>query len=593
MELERSLLAWVRYIQINALGLSRPCKALGDLADGVLLLEVMARMYLSFSSPSLFDLSRSLTSDLDSLHTRVSNLRRLTRGLDSLYRETLDSSLDDFGAFDPLEIAKKGEKSQIMRLLEVIVDSVVRTESKALLAVIRDLPEAQQSTLVQYIQRVQGRVGSAQHDEAGYYKKEVAQLRADNRGLSAELAAAKSRVKEMEGDLLALKQQIVEVPSEAVGDSSAGRGLSSKQEITRLMLALEEREEALETMRRDLGEVRRKGKEREEKLQDDLHVALERIQTLESLEIELQQARSNIDSLKSLKKQAREAESQRKSAESELSAALIDLSALPALKSQLKLAQDQLRDSQLLEAEQNSMIEDLRRELSLQSSQPSPALSRPPNPTKLSEVLEVSEREKEELRSTVSQLRSETADAWGKYNKLVQELKEMYQEKDSLAQKYLQSKEANMELQGILADREATLKSIETAKAEVPVERGESHKVKEMEQELEAMKLQQELQKAKELLTERQRHLQVLEGENQRMESTFKKTLAENEAGSRAERRDLEQRLEQEREQVRVLTLLKEDMAQNWLREQQLMATVVLQLGRELQGTRVERHTHS
>ena len=150
-----------------------------------------------------------------------------------------------------------------------------------------------------------------------------------------------------------------------------------------------------------------------------------------------------------------------------------------------------------------------------------------------------------------------------------------------------------MELQGILADREATLKSIETAKAEVPVERGESHKVKEMEQELEAMKLQQELQKAKELLTERQRHLQVLEGENQRMESTFKKTLAENEAGSRAERRDLEQRLEQEREQVRVLTLLKEDMAQNWLREQQLMATVVLQLGRELQGTRVERHTHS
>lgn len=150
-----------------------------------------------------------------------------------------------------------------------------------------------------------------------------------------------------------------------------------------------------------------------------------------------------------------------------------------------------------------------------------------------------------------------------------------------------------MQLQGLLAERETALKAVETAKAEAPVERGESHKVREMEQELEAMKLQQELQKAKELLTERQRHIQVLETENQRIEAAYRKSREESEAGSRAERRELQQSLEQEREEVRVLTLLKEDMAQNWLREQQLMATVVLQLGRELQGSRVERHTHS
>lgn len=547
-------------------------------------------MYQLPSSPSLFDLSRALTSDLESLHTRVSNLRRLTRGLDSLYRETFDSSLDDFGAFDPLEIAKKGEKSQIMRVLEVVVDAVVRTECKAVLAAIRDLPESQQTVLVQHIQRVQTRQGSAQQDETGYYKKEVAQLRADNRGLSAELAAAKSRLKDLEGEVAELKKQLAEVPAEALVESSLSKG-QNRQEITRLTLALEEREEEAETMRRELAEARRKGKEREEALQDELHVALERIQTLESLEIELQQARSKLESLQTFKTQVSESENQRKSVESQLSSALLDLSTLPALKSQLKLLQDQLRDSQLHEEVQKSTIEDLRRQLAL-PSHPSPTL-RPSNSFKLSEVLEATERDKEELRATVSQLRSETADAWSKYNKLVLELKEMYQEKDSLAQKYLQSKEANMQLQGLLAEREAALKALETTKAETPVERGESHKVKEMEQELEAMKLRQELQKANTLLTERQRHLQVLETENQRLEATYLKTREESETGKRAERRELEQRLEQEREQVRVLTLLKEDMAQNWLREQQLMATVVLQLGRELQGSRVERHTHS
>jgi len=591
MELERSLLAWVRNKQINALGLSRPCKALGDLVDGILLLEVMTRMYKPHSSPSLFDLSRTLTADSESLHTRVSNLRRLTRGLDSLYRETLDSSLDDFGAFDPLEIAKKGEKSQVMRLLEVVVDAVVRTECKAVLAAIRDLPETQQTVLVQYIQRVQTRLGSAQRDETGYYKKEVVQLRADNRGLSAELAAAKSRLQDLEGEVAGLKKQLAELPAEALVESSLSKG-QNKQEMTRLALALAEREEAVETMRRELGEARRKGKEREEALQDELYVALERIQTLESLEIELQQARSKIESLKAVKTQVGESELQRKSAESQLSSALLDLSTLPALRSQLKLLQDQLRDAQLHEEVQKSTIEDLHRQLALQPSQSSPALPRP-NSAKLSEVLEATERDKEELRTAVNQLRSETADAWGKYNKLVLELKDMYQEKDSLAQKYLQSKEANMQLQGLLAEREAALKAVETAKAEAPVERGESHKVREMEQELEAMKLQQELQKAKELLTERQRHIQVLETENQRIEAAYRKSREESEAGSRAERRELQQSLEQEREEVRVLTLLKEDMAQNWLREQQLMATVVLQLGRELQGSRVERHTHS
>ncbi len=44
MELEQSLVAWVLLIQLNANELSRKVRSLPDLADGVLLYELMRLM---------------------------------------------------------------------------------------------------------------------------------------------------------------------------------------------------------------------------------------------------------------------------------------------------------------------------------------------------------------------------------------------------------------------------------------------------------------------------------------------------------------------------------------------------------------------
>jgi hypothetical protein len=44
MDIEQSLVAWVSVIQLNANDLSRKARQLSDLADGMLIYELMGRM---------------------------------------------------------------------------------------------------------------------------------------------------------------------------------------------------------------------------------------------------------------------------------------------------------------------------------------------------------------------------------------------------------------------------------------------------------------------------------------------------------------------------------------------------------------------
>ncbi|XP_015254260.1 PREDICTED: protein Hook homolog 3 isoform X2 [Cyprinodon variegatus] len=123
MELCESLLTW-----IQTFGVEAPCKTVEDLTGGVVMAQVLQKIDISYFNDAW--ISRIKPEVGDNWRLKVSNLKKILKGILDYYQEVLGQQINDFTLPDVNLIGEHSDAAELGRMLQLILGCAVNCEQK-------------------------------------------------------------------------------------------------------------------------------------------------------------------------------------------------------------------------------------------------------------------------------------------------------------------------------------------------------------------------------------------------------------------------------------------------------------------------------
>ncbi|XP_041431199.1 protein Hook homolog 3 isoform X4 [Xenopus laevis] len=123
VDLCESLLTWIQTFHVDA-----PCKTVEDLTSGVAMAMVLQKI-----DPVYFDenwLNRIKTDVGDNWRLKISNLKKILKGILDYNHEILGHQVNDFTLPDVILIGEHSDASELGRMLQLILGCAVKCEQK-------------------------------------------------------------------------------------------------------------------------------------------------------------------------------------------------------------------------------------------------------------------------------------------------------------------------------------------------------------------------------------------------------------------------------------------------------------------------------
>ncbi|XP_073517253.1 protein Hook homolog 3 isoform X1 [Phyllobates terribilis] len=123
VDLCESLLTWIQTFHVDA-----PCKTVEDLTSGVAMAMVLQKI-----EPTYFDdnwLNRIKTDVGDNWRLKISNLKKILKGILDYNHEVLGHQINDFTLPDVSLVGEHSDASELGRMLQLILGCAVKCEQK-------------------------------------------------------------------------------------------------------------------------------------------------------------------------------------------------------------------------------------------------------------------------------------------------------------------------------------------------------------------------------------------------------------------------------------------------------------------------------
>ncbi|XP_054421911.1 protein Hook homolog 3 isoform X2 [Pteronotus mesoamericanus] len=318
VELCESLLTWIQTFNVDA-----PCQTVEDLTNGVVMAQVLQKI-----DPAYFDenwLNRIKTEVGDNWRLKISNLKKILKGILDYNHEILGQQINDFTLPDVNLIGEHADAAELGRMLQLILGCAVNCEQKQeYIQAIMMMEESVQHVVMTAIQELMSKESPVSAGNDAYadldrqLKKTTEEL---NEALSAkeeiaqrchELDMQVAALQEEKSSLLAENQVLMERlnQSDSIEDPNSPAGRRHLQLQTQLeqlqeetfrhssdkVSKLEGQVESYKKKLEDLGDLRRQVKLLEEK--NTMYM-----QNTVSLEEELRKANAARSQLETYKRQ--------------------------------------------------------------------------------------------------------------------------------------------------------------------------------------------------------------------------------------------------------------------------------------------------
>ncbi|XP_035245607.1 protein Hook homolog 3 isoform X2 [Anguilla anguilla] len=123
VELCESLLTW-----IQTFGVEAPCKTVEDLTSGVVMAQVLQKIDIVYFNDSW--ISRIKSEVGDNWRLKVSNLKKILKGILDYNHEVLGQQINDFTLPDVTLIGEHSDAAELGRMLQLILGCAVNCEQK-------------------------------------------------------------------------------------------------------------------------------------------------------------------------------------------------------------------------------------------------------------------------------------------------------------------------------------------------------------------------------------------------------------------------------------------------------------------------------
>ncbi|KAF9919768.1 hypothetical protein FBU30_010552 [Linnemannia zychae] len=230
--------------------ISRPCRHISDLSDGIILFEVAADI-----DPKWFKLIRSADMGDNWVH-KYNNLKKLHKLVTRYLEEKQGQSLAKLDPPNLNMIAKDGDSLEVLKLCELVIAVAVQCDrNQYYIQKIQTLPEISQHALMISLEQIILALnsGSARESELEEISvdQELAQLHQErdelergNQNLMAELANMNKKYDELLTEKEDLKQRIRDLEKASAHASQSGRSdFLMRTEIDHLRQDLRKSEE--------------------------------------------------------------------------------------------------------------------------------------------------------------------------------------------------------------------------------------------------------------------------------------------------------------------------------------------------------------
>uniref|UniRef100_A0A3B5LFH2 Protein Hook homolog 3 n=1 Tax=Xiphophorus couchianus TaxID=32473 RepID=A0A3B5LFH2_9TELE len=227
MELCESLLTW-----IQTFGVEAPCKTVEDLTSGVVMAQVLQKIDISYFNDTW--ITRIKPDAGDNWRLKVSNLKKILKGILDYYQEVLGQHINDFTLPDVNLIGEHSDAAELGRMLQLILGCAVNCEQKQeYIQTIMVMEESVQHVVMTAIQELKKTIEEL--NDALATKEEIAQR---CRELDLQVAA----LQEEKSSLLAENQVLMERlnQSDSIEDINSPAGRRHLQLQTQLEQLQEE-----------------------------------------------------------------------------------------------------------------------------------------------------------------------------------------------------------------------------------------------------------------------------------------------------------------------------------------------------------------
>ncbi|KAL4658996.1 hypothetical protein GN956_G3390 [Arapaima gigas] len=123
VELCESLLTW-----IQTFGVETPCRTVEDLTSGVVMAQVLQKIDISYFNDNW--ISRIKTDVGDNWRLKVSNLKKILKGILDYNHEVLGQQINDFTLPDVNLVGEHSDAAELGRMLQLILGCAVNCEQK-------------------------------------------------------------------------------------------------------------------------------------------------------------------------------------------------------------------------------------------------------------------------------------------------------------------------------------------------------------------------------------------------------------------------------------------------------------------------------
>ncbi|KAM4752929.1 protein Hook homolog 3 isoform 3-T3 [Cyanocitta cristata] len=307
-ELGESLLTWIQTFNVEA-----PCQTVEDLTSGVVMAQVLQKI-----DPAYFDenwLNRIKTEVGDNWRLKVSNLKKILKGILDYNHEILGQQINDFTLPDVNLIGEHADAAELGRMLQLILGCAVNCEQKQeYIQTIMMMEESVQHVVMTAIQEL--KKTTEELNEALATKEEIAQR-------CHELDMQVAALQEEKSSLLAENQILMERlnQSDSIEDpnSPAGRRhlqlqtqLEQLQEETfRLEAAKDDYRIRCEELEKEIAELRQQTEElttlaeEAQSLKDEIDVLRHSSDKVAKLESQVESYKKKLEDLGDLRRQVK------------------------------------------------------------------------------------------------------------------------------------------------------------------------------------------------------------------------------------------------------------------------------------------------
>uniref|UniRef100_A0A8C9S3B6 Protein Hook homolog 3 n=1 Tax=Scleropages formosus TaxID=113540 RepID=A0A8C9S3B6_SCLFO len=117
-----------RMMEIQTFGVEAPCKTVEDLTSGVAMAQVLQKIDISYFNESW--ISRIKTDVGDNWRLKISNLKKILKGILDYNHEVLGQQINDFTLPDVNLVGEHSDAAELGRMLQLILGCAVNCEQK-------------------------------------------------------------------------------------------------------------------------------------------------------------------------------------------------------------------------------------------------------------------------------------------------------------------------------------------------------------------------------------------------------------------------------------------------------------------------------